>query len=326
MAIKLENKENVVAPDAQFPRAAIKDDILGDRTGTPFNTSLYGDIHQFVAKMLAEWENLGFDAPNGFQDDAINGFQTYDAFLSNARIANEDLFAIVVQSMLGEQQVVDPAIPMSLFGLTTDSPATAIEPGFIFYESKLFVCSGIALPVGDTTIVNIIGENLMEIVDGASGTGEFDFSAVVPAQKTVPRLAIITGAQLIPLSTSLPLIELDLVPVIKLDNFSSWDSPQARHIPKKSGFYEYSIALTMKVVAVIDENIVIFIRKNGVVQFSIYQANYTGNDVIIQIAGDYIQEMDADANDYTDFIMSIGTNPAIDIQSGKITTKYLPHG
>jgi hypothetical protein len=74
MAVKLENKQNVIPPNATFPYGAIQDNP-GNFSGTPFNTSVYGDFHQYFAKMLAE---SGIIA-NGQVENATNGFQYFDA-------------------------------------------------------------------------------------------------------------------------------------------------------------------------------------------------------------------------------------------------------
>ena len=76
MAIKLENKPNVEAPSAAYPYGAIKDNT-GSNDGTPVNTAVYGDFHQFFARMLGE----SGVTPNGLPDNAVDGFQYFEAFL-----------------------------------------------------------------------------------------------------------------------------------------------------------------------------------------------------------------------------------------------------
>jgi hypothetical protein len=77
MAIKLENKLNVQAPNAAYPYGAIKDNT-GGNNGTPVNASTYGDFHQFFAKMLAESGVVANDLPDNF----TNGFQYFEALLA----------------------------------------------------------------------------------------------------------------------------------------------------------------------------------------------------------------------------------------------------
>ena len=75
MARDLQNQTNVIAPTSDYPSGRIKDDT-GSNDGTPVDESLYGDIHQFFAKILRE-ANI---EPNGLPDNVSNGFQLFNAF------------------------------------------------------------------------------------------------------------------------------------------------------------------------------------------------------------------------------------------------------
>lgn len=79
MAIKLELKTNVDPPGTYggkyYPYGKIKDDT-GTGDGTPVNTEVYGDQHQFFAKMAAE-AAITF---NGNPDNFTDGFQYFQAF------------------------------------------------------------------------------------------------------------------------------------------------------------------------------------------------------------------------------------------------------
>jgi len=83
MAIALEDKQNVEAPSAAYPQGRIKDNP-GDGTGTPVNVPVYGDFHQFFARLLVE---AGI-TPNGVPDNAYDGFQYIDA-LSKLFVRND---------------------------------------------------------------------------------------------------------------------------------------------------------------------------------------------------------------------------------------------
>lgn len=74
MARKLQDQVNVVAPSADYPFGRIKNDT-GSRDGTPVNEELYGDIHQFFAKLL----NAAGLTANGLPDNTTNGFQLFTA-------------------------------------------------------------------------------------------------------------------------------------------------------------------------------------------------------------------------------------------------------
>lgn len=78
MAIALQNKPNVEAPGGDYPYGKIKDNP-GNGTGTPVNEVVYGDFHQFFAKMMAE---AGITY-NNFPDNAADGFQYFLALLKN---------------------------------------------------------------------------------------------------------------------------------------------------------------------------------------------------------------------------------------------------
>ena len=56
MAIKLEDKPNTVAPNADYPYGNIQDNT-GSNNGTPVNTLVYSDLHQFFAKMSCVFFN-----------------------------------------------------------------------------------------------------------------------------------------------------------------------------------------------------------------------------------------------------------------------------
>ena len=85
--IKLENKSNVNAPNATFPYGSIKDDTgVGD--GTPVDVQVYGDFHQFFARLFNE---SGLVA-NGLIDSEANGFQLYESLLrieTNLALSNQ---------------------------------------------------------------------------------------------------------------------------------------------------------------------------------------------------------------------------------------------
>lgn len=74
MARNLQNQQNIVPPDVIYPFGRIKDNP-GDNTGTPINEALYGDIHQFFAKLF----NHSGLTYNNLPDNNTNGFQLWEA-------------------------------------------------------------------------------------------------------------------------------------------------------------------------------------------------------------------------------------------------------
>lgn len=80
MAIKLENKQNVNAPNATFPFGDVKDND-GGNNGTPLDRAVISDYWQFFAKML---DASGIVA-NGLLENNTDGFQYFDALIKNIR-------------------------------------------------------------------------------------------------------------------------------------------------------------------------------------------------------------------------------------------------
>jgi len=70
MARSLASKPNVVAPGGSYPYGRIRDND-GTGNGTPVNELVYGDFHQFFAKLM-DYTGAGF---NGLPDNQTNGFQ-----------------------------------------------------------------------------------------------------------------------------------------------------------------------------------------------------------------------------------------------------------
>lgn len=70
----LSTQENVDAPDGNFIYGRIRDYVLGT-PGTPVNEALYGDIHQFFARLM----QLSGVTPNNLPDNDYNGFQIFEA-------------------------------------------------------------------------------------------------------------------------------------------------------------------------------------------------------------------------------------------------------
>lgn len=71
----LGSQDNVNAPDSEYIYGRIRDWTSGV-AGTPVNEALYGDIHQFIARMM----QLSGLTPNGLPDNDYNGFQIFEAY------------------------------------------------------------------------------------------------------------------------------------------------------------------------------------------------------------------------------------------------------
>jgi len=76
MAYNLRLKPNTKTPDAKYPYGNILDETPSVN-GTPVDTEVYADFHQFFAKLFAE-SGLTY---NNMPDNAYDGFQYYDALV-----------------------------------------------------------------------------------------------------------------------------------------------------------------------------------------------------------------------------------------------------
>ena len=80
MAKDLQNKTNVLPPNGDFPSGdIINDSGVGD--GTPVTKNVYGDFHQFFAKLLRDATTaptVNF-VTNDLFDNTSNGFQLNEA-------------------------------------------------------------------------------------------------------------------------------------------------------------------------------------------------------------------------------------------------------
>ena len=80
MARDKANQNNIDGSDLiAYPNKRIRDND-GSGNGTPVDESIYGDIHEFMAKLMRD-ANINY---NGLPDNNINGYQLYDSLMSLA--------------------------------------------------------------------------------------------------------------------------------------------------------------------------------------------------------------------------------------------------
>lgn len=72
---RLQDKENVIAPDVNNIYGSLKDDT-GAHDGTYADTEMMQDSMVFCERMISESGVV----PNGLNDNVTNGFQIYEAF------------------------------------------------------------------------------------------------------------------------------------------------------------------------------------------------------------------------------------------------------
>src|SRR5687767_14712584 len=73
---RLQFKTNVIPPDSDYPFGRAKDNP-GNRTGTPVDEDLLGDILQFFEKLFSESQMVANEMP----DNDYSGFQLFDALM-----------------------------------------------------------------------------------------------------------------------------------------------------------------------------------------------------------------------------------------------------
>lgn len=79
MARGIQNYQNIVAPNSDYPNGRSKNNT-GINDGTPMKEETIGDYQQFFAKLM----RVSGLAPNQLPDNEYNGLQYYEALLSAA--------------------------------------------------------------------------------------------------------------------------------------------------------------------------------------------------------------------------------------------------
>lgn len=94
MAIKLTTKQNTDPAVYPWPYGKIRDNS-GPNDGTPVNTQVYGDYHQFFAVLLQNGSIVANDLP----ENSNNSFQ-YSLALANIPKIQTDFFHVVALNFL----------------------------------------------------------------------------------------------------------------------------------------------------------------------------------------------------------------------------------
>lgn len=149
MAIKLEDKPGVQAPNTAYPFGRPKDNS-GSNDGMPLNVLTHGDFHQFFAKMM---DDAGISY-NGLPDNATDGFQYWLALVKviedncafytdiSASVTTNAACGVINKSVL---QYTDGTVSVKLSGITSSS--ITASPG-----SGVQIASG--LPDGHLVFIN----------------------------------------------------------------------------------------------------------------------------------------------------------------------------
>jgi len=128
MAIKLEDKPNVMAPTGDYPYGDIKDNP-GDNSGTPVNRLVYADFHQFFAKLM---DTAGI-VYNNQPDNNSTGFQYFLAlikvFTDEVTVMGADSAVKLKRKIIeiGEWKMEDNASKTVAHGIADLSKIRSIE-------------------------------------------------------------------------------------------------------------------------------------------------------------------------------------------------------
>lgn len=180
--ILLRNKTNVISPNSTYPYGAIKDNP-GDGTGTPVNTSVYGDMHQFLEKLFA---NSGLTA-NGLADNASNGFQLFEAFITSGNI---NFVADFITAYLGSYTTNDLIVlwgcNVSVIGSTY-----TITDGAIFYNKQIYKVTGssVTLTGSNSMVYKIdtsVQPNTIYIANAAANSGIANYGDSTVKNRNLP--------------------------------------------------------------------------------------------------------------------------------------------
>jgi hypothetical protein len=77
MAYAITDKPNTSAPDADYPFGNVRDKTISV-AGTPVNTVVYADFHQFFAKLM----DYAGVTPNSLPDNEYSGWQLMESLMA----------------------------------------------------------------------------------------------------------------------------------------------------------------------------------------------------------------------------------------------------
>jgi hypothetical protein len=171
--IPLISKPNVISPSSTYPYGAIKDNP-GDGSGTPVNALVYGDFHQFFAKLFS---SSGLTA-NEIVDNATNGFQLFEALWM---FGNANFVTDLIRGLLGNYTANDLIILWGCNVTANIGGTSSITQGAIYYNDIVYKVPAIASisSPSQTLVFKISGLDLQTItlVNGISGSGVADYNS-----------------------------------------------------------------------------------------------------------------------------------------------------
>jgi len=164
MAIELQNKTNVNAPDSDFPYGDVRDKTP-TVAGTKYDRNTMSDYFQFFHKMMDE---AGITYNNVLDND-YSGFQLYEAFRKLTRPYK--VYSARVGYSGGSMNVIEFE-PISELPIVWAKSATGVFQGTltgIFIVGKTWVdCSNFDA-YGNDGRIGRVDNNIIEITSYASG-------------------------------------------------------------------------------------------------------------------------------------------------------------
>lgn len=166
MARSLASKPNVIAPGGNYPYGRIRDDD-GTGNGTPVNELVYGDFHQFFARLMA----LAAVTPNDFPENNADGFQLITAL------------STYIQSVINSNKRIRTIARVDTFGGSG-----------ILYQSGSVISVGSDVLDSITVTHNIGNTNYVPMVTTVRTGSSTDPIGVADIQNNSFRIVALPGA------------------------------------------------------------------------------------------------------------------------------------
>jgi hypothetical protein len=164
--IKLLDKPNVDAATADYPFGSIRDKS-NSQGGTPVNTVVYSDMHQFFEKLM----NYAGVVPNGLPDNEYSGFQLMEALLKGARpykatvgYISQTGTSAPVLTIIGEDNIGGLATAYGSPGVYSITKTGAFPVG------KTWVLIGQSDPTGLQRAIRATDDAILVYASGGNGT------------------------------------------------------------------------------------------------------------------------------------------------------------
>lgn len=326
MAIELSAKTNVQAPDSDYPYGQIKDDT-GSGDGTPVDAAVYGDFHQFFARMFA-LSGLNY---NGLPDNDYSGFQYIEAanklwktFDGVKIISANTILTVADKSKLiivnGTSGSVNVTLPSSTnlqdgddINIMNNSDYEAIvfrtSPDSIIFKGN-----------GFTQIKLFPKRNFIKLVVDKANTDWYVANHnLTPNTSTVVSKTLGTAFSEVGASSTAIFLFEDVIKNV----YSTYNAVTGKFTPNVAGWYELNANCLFNIAASISSyTIEMALYKNGSFLIMLHTSYpYNGSSEILPMDGNYTFE----ANGTTDYFeIRLNTyNPQTWGMKGHISYKFI---